>query len=69
WNNLPASGNFTAAERKLTQWVQGYSATLLNNESILFIGGQPGGDPSTLSYPLLDKLSMYNINNDTWITV
>ncbi|CAG8773285.1 7938_t:CDS:1, partial [Racocetra fulgida] len=35
--------------------VVGYSATLLNNASILYIGGQPGGDVNTLPYALLDK--------------
>ncbi|CAG8752438.1 3810_t:CDS:2 [Cetraspora pellucida] len=35
--------------------VQDYTAILLNNESILYIGGQQGGDVTTLSYPLLDQ--------------
>ncbi|KAF0552267.1 kelch repeat protein [Gigaspora margarita] len=46
--------------------VQSYRAILLNNASILYIGGQPGGDVPTLPYSSFDKLSMYNINNSTW---
>ncbi|CAG8522912.1 25174_t:CDS:2 [Gigaspora margarita] len=49
--------------------VQGYRAILLNNASILYIGGQPGGDVQTLPYSSFDKLSMYNINNGTWSLV
>ncbi|CAG8593938.1 7711_t:CDS:2, partial [Cetraspora pellucida] len=73
--------NFTAVFNIATQqWesspgaiapigIQSYSATLLNNDSILYIGGQPGGDADTLSYPLLDKLAIYNINNDSWSVI
>ncbi|CAG8696950.1 9924_t:CDS:2 [Gigaspora margarita] len=46
--------------------VQSYRAILLNNASILYIGGQPGSDVPTLPYSSFDKLSMYNINNSTW---
>ncbi|KAF0552260.1 galactose oxidase [Gigaspora margarita] len=49
--------------------VQGYSATLINNSSILYIGGQPGGDVQTLPYSSFDKLSIYNINNVSWSIV
>ncbi|CAG8581427.1 13459_t:CDS:2, partial [Dentiscutata heterogama] len=46
--------------------IQSYSAILFNNSSILYIGGQPGGDVQTLPYSSFDKLSIYNINNSTW---
>ncbi|CAG8498984.1 16921_t:CDS:2, partial [Gigaspora rosea] len=49
--------------------VEGYSATLINNISILYIGGQPGDDVQTLPYSSFDKLSIYNINNDSWSIV
>ncbi|CAG8540511.1 9732_t:CDS:2 [Gigaspora margarita] len=35
--------------------VQSYSATLLNNTSILYIGGRQGGDEQTIPYSLFDK--------------
>ncbi|KAF0552264.1 galactose oxidase [Gigaspora margarita] len=49
--------------------VQSYSATLLNNTSILYIGGRLDGDNQTIPYSLFDKLSIYNINYDSWSTV
>ncbi|CAG8817571.1 26551_t:CDS:2, partial [Gigaspora margarita] len=41
--------------------VQGYSATLINNSSILYIGGQPGGDVQTLPYPSFEKTTSGDI--------
>ncbi|CAG8508261.1 38171_t:CDS:2 [Gigaspora margarita] len=41
--------------------VQGYSATLINNSSILYIGGQPGGDVQTLPYSSFDKTTSGDI--------
>ncbi|CAG8530679.1 4711_t:CDS:2 [Dentiscutata heterogama] len=41
--------------------IQGYSAILLNNLSILYIGGQPGGNVRTLPYPLFDQNTSGNI--------
>ncbi|CAG8797565.1 22899_t:CDS:2, partial [Gigaspora rosea] len=35
--------------------IQGYSVILLNNLSILYIGGQPGGNVRTLPYSLFDQ--------------
>ncbi|CAG8538914.1 18660_t:CDS:2, partial [Gigaspora rosea] len=35
--------------------IQSYSATLINNISILYIGGQPGGDVQILPYSSFDK--------------
>ncbi|RIB02899.1 hypothetical protein C2G38_2255318 [Gigaspora rosea] len=41
--------------------VQSYSAILLNNDTILYIGGQRGSGVKTFS-----QLSVYNINNNSW---
>ncbi|RHZ44157.1 hypothetical protein Glove_756g13 [Diversispora epigaea] len=45
-----------------------YTATLLNNTRILYIGGRHGSI-TTISYLLLDKLPMYNIDDNTWSIV
>ncbi|KAF0522633.1 galactose oxidase [Gigaspora margarita] len=41
--------------------VQAYSAILLNNATILYIGGKRGSGVKTFS-----QLSVYNINNNSW---
>ncbi|KAF0384721.1 galactose oxidase [Gigaspora margarita] len=48
----------------------GYSATLLNDTSILYIGGGTNlRSGAKFSYLSLDKLPLYNINDNTWSLV
>ncbi|RIB04855.1 hypothetical protein C2G38_2148819 [Gigaspora rosea] len=48
----------------------GYSATLLNDTSILYIGGGTNlRSGANFSYLSLDKLPLYNINDNTWSLV
>ncbi|CAG8682901.1 2865_t:CDS:2, partial [Cetraspora pellucida] len=50
--------------------LMGYSATLINNASILYIGGRLHFNSLVdLSYNSLDKLPMYNIDNNIWSLV
>ncbi|CAG8534503.1 9470_t:CDS:2 [Diversispora eburnea] len=47
----------------------GNGAILLNNTHILYIGGNSVRYGATISYLLLDKLPMYNIDDNTWSIV
>ncbi|CAG8639365.1 11883_t:CDS:2, partial [Cetraspora pellucida] len=63
WSTLPGIMAPLASE--------GYSATLLNNASILYIGGGQylrTANPE-FSYLSMDKLPLYNINDNTWSLV